>query len=247
MASEHGLERRALADHVAQVLIEADLVFEVQLFGGQLVLDLRKFAVGERVFGGNGNLARHLDQQIHLIVGERLAALASQIEHPEHSVCASERDGTARAKAQICVLAVERRRKAFEVESGGHDRLAGGQRLARREDPPAGPKSRRARTACRPASAARFRWISPVALSSSVTTAKSCATTRLSCSDMAEKSSSIGSLETSALVISNNTRIRSRSRRSACLVRYPSTETATSDATRCRNASASVVGLEGRR
>ena len=86
------------------VLIGTDLVFQVQLFGGQLIFDPREFAVGERVFGGNGNLARHLDQQVHLVLGKRLSTLASQIEHARNSVCAGERDGAARTKAQPAYL-----------------------------------------------------------------------------------------------------------------------------------------------
>ena len=106
-ATEHGLERRAFPDHGSHVLIEADLVLQVQLLGGQFVLDLRKFAVSQGVFGGNANLARHLHQQIHFVFRERFTAPASQVENSQYSICAGKRNGTVRAESQAGVLAIE--------------------------------------------------------------------------------------------------------------------------------------------
>ena len=66
-----------------------------------------------------------------------------------------------------------------------------------------------------------------------------------SCSDIAGNSSSGASFDTSALVISNSVRKRSRSRTTCCLARKASTATANSLTTRSRNAISSGFGSNG--
>jgi len=61
------------------------------------------------------------------------ATPASQIEDPRDSVYPGQRNGATRTESQVGVLAIQGRRKPFEVESGDHDRLPCGQRLARGE------------------------------------------------------------------------------------------------------------------
>ena len=63
--------------------------------------------------------------------------------------------------------------------------------------------------------------------------------------DIAENKSSRPSFDTSAFVMSNNVRNRSRSRTAACLARKDSTATANSLAMRSRNAISAVVGSSG--
>ena len=64
---------------------------------------------------------------------------------------------------------------------------------------------------------------------------------------MAENNSSGDSFDTSAFVMSNSVRSRSRSRTASCLARKDSTATANSLATRSRNASSAGLGSYGAR
>ena len=66
-------------------------------------------------------------------------------------------------------------------------------------------------------------------------------------SEMAANNSSGDSFDTSAFVMSNSVRSRSRSRTASCLARKDSTATANSLATRSRNASSAGLGSRRRR
>ncbi len=61
---QHALKGRALADDLAEILLGADFVFQIQLFFGQLILELRDFLKRGGIFNGDGGLAGHLAQKI---------------------------------------------------------------------------------------------------------------------------------------------------------------------------------------
>ena len=64
---QHLLQRRALADDLLEVVLGPDLLFEVQLLGGQLFLQLGNLPVRQRVLHRDGDLLRYLTQQLDVV------------------------------------------------------------------------------------------------------------------------------------------------------------------------------------
>src|SRR5665213_2744698 len=71
-ALQNGLERESLSHHVPDIVIEADLVFQIEFFGGESLLHFRQFTVRERIFNCDCDLICDLDKKCDVITGPRI-------------------------------------------------------------------------------------------------------------------------------------------------------------------------------
>ena len=88
---QHLPERRALADDLVEVVLRANLVFEVQLFGAQLLLQLRDLSKRQPVLHGDRYLLRHLTQQLHIVRREGVRPFAAEVQRPERAIAREDR------------------------------------------------------------------------------------------------------------------------------------------------------------
>src|SRR5438876_2269562 len=88
---QHAFQRRGLTDDVLEVVLGADLVLEVDLLRGELVLELGDLLERERVLDREGDLARSGGQELRVAIGERLGAEPADAERPQPAVVHRER------------------------------------------------------------------------------------------------------------------------------------------------------------
>ena len=91
---QQSLEGRAVAHHVAQILVETNLIFEIELLVGQLVLQLVQFPEHHGVFHGDGDLAGDLDAKFDFLLRESRASDPAQFQRAGDAVRRRKRDGT---------------------------------------------------------------------------------------------------------------------------------------------------------
>ena len=96
---QHAFQRRGLTDDVLEVVLGADLVLEVDLLRGELVLELGDLLERERVLDREGDLARSGDQELRVAIGERLGAEPADAECPQPAVVHRERHAAHRLDA----------------------------------------------------------------------------------------------------------------------------------------------------
>ena len=80
------LQRRALADDLLEVVLGADLLFQVELLLLSLSLSSAISPEGQRVLDGDGDLLGHLAQQFHIVVVNASRSFAAEIQRPERAV-----------------------------------------------------------------------------------------------------------------------------------------------------------------
>ena len=100
-AFQNGLESRPLADHVAVVVVEPDLVLQVKLLGSEPLLYLLELPVRQGVFHGDGNLSCHLHQKIDIFVRPNVAGSSGEFERPERSIAGDQRNRAGGLAAQL--------------------------------------------------------------------------------------------------------------------------------------------------
>ena len=125
---QHPPQRRALADDLLEVVLRADLFFQVELLLGQLVFQLGDLPIGLRVLHRNGDLLGDLAEQLDLLRAERLLAASAHIQAP--STRSWDRSGTEQKSAHPFVDPVfahlRFRSQAFQILLAEYGRLAGG-------------------------------------------------------------------------------------------------------------------------
>src|SRR5262245_16640051 len=67
---EYALERRACADQLLEVVFGPDLVFEVEFFAGEPVLERIDFEISQRIFNSDGDLPGDLLEQLPVVRAE---------------------------------------------------------------------------------------------------------------------------------------------------------------------------------
>ena len=88
---QHLPERRALADDLVEVVLGPNLVFEVQLLGAQLLLQLRDFSKRQPVLDRDGNLLRHLTEQLHIVCRKGVRTFAAEVQRPQRTIAREDR------------------------------------------------------------------------------------------------------------------------------------------------------------
>ena len=79
--AQDALQERVPADDLFEVVLGADLAFEVALLLRQLAVEHGDLAEGEGVVHGDGRLVGHLRQQVKVIAREGGLAFAGDAEH----------------------------------------------------------------------------------------------------------------------------------------------------------------------
>src|SRR5580700_7330433 len=92
-------QRGAVSDDVLKVHLAADFFFEIQLLLGKLVFQLRNLVVGQRVFNGDGDLARSLRQKFDVVCGERSFSSPCNGQDSECSTPINQRNQTGALEA----------------------------------------------------------------------------------------------------------------------------------------------------
>ena len=64
---KNGLKCRRCADHVADVVVETDLIFEIEFSVASLFLNFCEFPVSKRIIHRDRNLVRELRQELDVI------------------------------------------------------------------------------------------------------------------------------------------------------------------------------------
>src|SRR5688572_2795419 len=86
-------QRLALADDLIEVELGSNLVFEVELFLGQLVLQFADLLKGQRIFYSNRDLNRNLDQEVQIGLGEGIDLSACESHCGNRSLVRDEGHG----------------------------------------------------------------------------------------------------------------------------------------------------------
>jgi len=76
---QNSLEGRAFADDLLKVVLGADFFLKVEFLFSQPLLQFRHLAVSESVVQCNGNVARHLLKQVHVLLIEGAFLPAHQV------------------------------------------------------------------------------------------------------------------------------------------------------------------------
>ena len=93
---QHALERRALADDAAEIVVQPNLGLEVLLLLGEMVLQAHDFLIRQRVFHRNRDLRRDLLQQVELLYGKCVRIDARDIERAKRAAPRHQRDAAQR-------------------------------------------------------------------------------------------------------------------------------------------------------
>jgi hypothetical protein len=112
-------------------VIEPDLVLEVELLGGEPLLELVELPVRQGILDGNGDLTGDLEQELDVIIRPGLAGSPGVIQRPERTIACDERDRPGRLAPQLHEAANLRRPVAVQIGLAYDSRFAGHQRLLR--------------------------------------------------------------------------------------------------------------------
>ncbi len=125
--AQNALQHRVFADDRFEVVLGADLAFEITLLLGQLAVEHGDLAEGQRVVHGDRRLIGHLGQQIQVLPRESGFTLGSHAQHAEHAVAIHQRQPASGANALLQHLAGEGRGKAGQLA----EEIVHQQRMAR--------------------------------------------------------------------------------------------------------------------
>jgi hypothetical protein len=89
---QHLLQRGAVSDDLFEVVLGPDLVFEVELFFRQLVLERSHLLVHERIVDRDGDLAGGLAEQCDILRRERLVAKPRYVQRGELPLARHQRE-----------------------------------------------------------------------------------------------------------------------------------------------------------
>ena len=102
---QHALQRRALADDAAEVVLQPYLGLEVLLLLGEMVFEAHDFLVRERVFHRDRDLRGDLLQQLEFLYGECIRIDARDIERPERAAPRHQRERSITTEATAAAAA----------------------------------------------------------------------------------------------------------------------------------------------
>ena len=83
-----------MADDLLEVVLAPDLLFEIELFLLELVLQHFDLVVRERVLNCDRDLARYFFKQLRVLLSESMRAGALDSEDAKHSIANDERRST---------------------------------------------------------------------------------------------------------------------------------------------------------
>ena len=89
---QHSAENGIVADDLAEILLGADLILQIQLLFGELVLELRDLLKRLGVLNRDGCLAGHLAEEIHVGGRESVLLHGADVEGAEHVVAGDQRN-----------------------------------------------------------------------------------------------------------------------------------------------------------
>ena len=122
---EHATKSRIVADNLAEIPLGADLVLQIQLLFGQLILELRDLLKRGGVLDRDGRLAGHLGEKVD--VGRRKGVLlrAADVERSEHAVSGDQRNAANRLQPRRRQPLRQRRAEPRQFLSIQHHRTPG--------------------------------------------------------------------------------------------------------------------------
>ena len=130
-----------LTDHIAVIVVEPDLVFQVKFFGSEALLQLVELPIRQGVLHGDGNLSGDLHQEIDIFVRPNVGGGSGDFEGSQRAIASDERNRAGGLAAHLHESAESRRGVAVHIgiahEHGfaGCERLVGGHSLRRNVRP----------------------------------------------------------------------------------------------------------------
>ncbi len=89
---QHFAETRIVADDLAEILLGADFIFQVELLFGQLVFELGDLLECGGVFDRDGGLRGHLGEEVDVGGREGVLFRAADVQRSEHAVARDQRN-----------------------------------------------------------------------------------------------------------------------------------------------------------
>src|ERR1700744_5984204 len=93
-----------VSDDFLEVEFVANLVFEVELFLGELFGQLRDFLIGQGIVDRDGDLAGDLNEELNFVRSERVFSQARDGKDAERAAAAHQRKRAVREQAFLCGL-----------------------------------------------------------------------------------------------------------------------------------------------
>src|SRR6202795_482333 len=87
---EDSAQRRTISDDLSKIHFRTDLIFQIQLFFGQLVFELSNLPKGKCILHGNCNLVSDLGQKLD-IASEGIVLIFDHTECAQHATSANKR------------------------------------------------------------------------------------------------------------------------------------------------------------
>src|SRR5262249_10206449 len=106
---QDAFEHPTTADDLFEVVLTANLFFEIQLLFLELVLQRLDLVIGKRVFDGDGNLVRHLFEQLAVFTRECVRTSAFYRQHTKHTVSKNKWGGAACRHAMNYGVVIDQR------------------------------------------------------------------------------------------------------------------------------------------
>ena len=125
------LKCRRLPHHVADVLVKANLVFQVKFLRCQPILEFLQFSVRECILHGQRNLFCDLYEKLDVVGSPGIIRHSTQVQGADRAIPRGQRNEASGLDSQFHIPRKTRIGKAVDIGIANHNGLPGRQHLGR--------------------------------------------------------------------------------------------------------------------